>query len=63
MLPQYNRHGDTCPNVRVPEATVPKVLLVCRWGQGVNSNTNYAGGQVGRMRQTVCSRQRRAYPI
>lgn len=45
MLPQYNRHGDTCPNVHVPEATVPKVLLVCHWGRGVNSNTNYAAGR------------------
>lgn len=49
MLPKYNCCGDTCPNVHVPEATMPKVLLVCHWGRGVNSKMNYAGRQVGHM--------------
>lgn len=47
MLPKYNHCSDTCPNVLVPEAPVPKVLLVCHWGHSVNSKMNHVGRQVG----------------
>lgn len=34
MLSKYNRHNDTCPDLCVSEATVPKVLLECHLEQG-----------------------------